>query len=60
MCSFGPDTVFALYTDDERPRETVGPRHDLEKSVYGIGLGVFSYSIVFMLRLYRNASYLLD
>ena len=42
MCSFGPDAVFAVYTDDERPRETVGPGHDLEEGMYGIGLGVFS------------------
>ena len=42
MRSFGPDTVFAVYTDDEGPRETIGSRHDLEESVYGIGLGVLS------------------
>ena len=45
MCSFGPDTVFALYTDDERPRETIRPRYDLEEGVYGIGLGILSNSL---------------
>ena len=45
MCSFGPDTVFAVYTDDERSRETVRPRYDLEKSMYGVGLGILSYSV---------------
>ena len=45
MCSFGPDTVFAVYTYDERPRKTVRPRHDLEESVYGIGLGVLSHRV---------------
>ena len=45
MRSFGPDTVFAVYTYDEGPRETVGSRHDLEEGVYGIGLGVLSHCI---------------
>ena len=47
MCSFGSDTVFTVYTDDEGPRETVGPGYDLEESVYGAGLGVLSYSVVY-------------
>ena len=34
--------VFTLYSNDERSRETAGSRYDLEKSVYGIGLGVLS------------------
>ena len=45
MCSFRPDPVFAVYTDDEGPRETVGPRHDLEESLYGVGLGVFRHCL---------------
>lgn len=45
MRSFGPDAVFAVYTYDERPRETVGPGYDLEESVYGAGLGVLSHRV---------------
>lgn len=45
MRSFRPDPVFAVYTDDEGPRETVGPRHDLEESLYGVGLGVFRHCL---------------
>ena len=40
MCSFRPNTIFAVYTDDEGPRKTVGPGYDMEKSLYGIGLGI--------------------
>jgi len=46
MRSFRPDTVFAVYTHDERPRETVGPRYDLEEGVYGAGLGVLRHCLV--------------
>jgi hypothetical protein len=46
MCSFRPDTVFTVYSDDERSGETIGSRYDLEKGVYGIGLGILPYSIV--------------
>jgi hypothetical protein len=37
----GPGAIFTVYTDDERPGETAGTRHDMEKSVHGSGLGVF-------------------
>ena len=45
MCFIGPGAVLTVYTDDERPGKTVRARHDMEKSVHGPGLGVFSYSI---------------
>ncbi len=56
MCSFRPDTVFTVYTDDERPRKTVGPRYDLEKSLYRIGLGVFSDGLV-RVQIYKSKFY---
>ena len=34
------DTVFALYSYDERPRKTAGSRHDMEEGLYGAGLGI--------------------
>lgn len=45
MCSVGSSAVFAVYSHDERPRETVGTGYDMEKSVYGFGLGVLSDGI---------------
>ena len=47
MCLAGPDTVFAIYTYDERPRETTGTRYDLEKGLPRLGLGVFPICIDF-------------
>ena len=41
MCVIGPNPIFALYSNDERPRKTVGAGYDMEKSMYGFGLGVF-------------------
>jgi hypothetical protein len=41
----GPGAVLTVYTDDERPGKTTGARHDMEKSVHGPGLGVFSYGV---------------
>ena len=41
MCIVRPGAIFTLYPDDERPRKTAGTRHDMEKSLYGPGLGVF-------------------
>jgi len=40
VCSVEPDAVFAVHSDDERPRETAGARHGLEESVRDAGLGV--------------------
>jgi len=40
LCSVEPDAVFAVHSDDERPRETVGTRHGVEESVRDAGLGV--------------------
>ena len=40
MCSIEPDAVFAVHSDDERPRETAGTRHGVEESVRDAGLGV--------------------
>jgi hypothetical protein len=45
MCSLKPNPVFAIYTDDERSRKTVGTRYDLEESMPRIGLGIFRYRI---------------
>jgi hypothetical protein len=45
MCVVRPDTVFAIYTNDERPRETAGTRYDLEKGLPRLGLGVFPICI---------------
>ena len=42
MCSIRSGAILALYTHDERPRETIGTRYDMEKSVYGFGLGILS------------------
>lgn len=47
MCLAGPDAVFAIYTHDERPRETAGTGYDLEKSMPRLGLGVFPLCIDF-------------
>jgi len=35
-----PDAVFAVHSDDERPRETVGTRHGVEESMRDAGLGI--------------------
>lgn len=40
MCVAEPDAVFAVYPDDEGPREAVGARHGVEKGVRDAGLGV--------------------
>lgn len=45
MCIIGSNPIFTLYTYDERPRETVGTRYDLEKGVPRFGLGVFSIGL---------------
>jgi len=45
VCSLGPKPVFALYSHDERPRKTIGARHDLEESVRRPGLGIFRHSV---------------
>ena len=45
MRGAGPDTVFAIYTHDERPREAAGTRYDMEKSLPRLGLGVFPICI---------------
>ena len=45
MCFTEPDTVFALYSDDEGPRETIRAGYDMEESMPGPGLGVFPNSI---------------
>ena len=37
----GSDTIFAVYSDDEGSRETIGARYDMEEGVYGFRLGVF-------------------
>jgi len=36
-----PDTIFAVYSYDERPRKTAGTRYDLEEGVRRFGLGIF-------------------
>jgi hypothetical protein len=33
MCSLGPNPISSLYSDDERPGETIGTRYDMEKSM---------------------------
>jgi hypothetical protein len=40
-----PDAVFAVHSDDERPRETVGTRHGMEESVRDAGLGIRGHSL---------------
>ena len=40
-----PDAVFAVHSNDERPRETAGTRHGVEESVRNAGLGVCGDSI---------------
>lgn len=57
MCFIGSSSIPALYTHDERPRETIGTRYDMEKSVYGFGLGIFSNSIIFILFHEKNIIY---
>jgi hypothetical protein len=42
VCVVGSDAIFAVYSDDEGPGKTIGTRYDMEKSVHGFGLGVFS------------------
>ena len=46
MCALGPNTIFAVYSDDERSRKTVGTGYDLEEGMRGIRLGIFSYGII--------------
>jgi len=46
MCIAGPNAVFAVYSDDERPRETVGTRYDMEIGMPRFGLGVFPHGII--------------
>jgi len=41
------DAIFTVYSDDEGSREAVGTGYDLEKSVRGPGLGVFSYGMIY-------------
>ena len=45
MRAIRPSPVFAVYTYDERSGETIGTGYDMEESVYGPGLGVFSDSL---------------
>jgi hypothetical protein len=45
VCVVGSDAIFTIYTDDEGPGKTIGTRYDMEKSVYGFGLGVFPYCV---------------
>lgn len=40
MCAVGPDAVFAVYSDDEGPRETAGAGYGVEEGVRVVGLGV--------------------
>ena len=47
MCVTRPDAIFAIYTYDERSRETTGTRYDLEKGLPRLGLGIFPISIDF-------------
>ena len=41
MHTLGPDTIFTVYSYDERSGKAIGTRHDLEESVWRLGLGVF-------------------
>ena len=34
MCVVRSNTIFAIYSYDERPGETIGTRYDMEKGVY--------------------------
>ena len=45
MCITGSNPIFTIYTYDERSREAVGTRYDLEKSLPRFGLGVFSVGV---------------
>jgi len=45
VCFAGPDTVFAVYSDDERQGETIGTRYGVEKGVRYVGLGICSHCI---------------
>ena len=45
VCVIKSNTIFALYSNDERPRKTVGTRYDMEECVHGVGLGIFSYGL---------------
>ena len=33
VCIAGPDTILAVYPDDERPRKAAGPGYDMEEGV---------------------------
>lgn len=45
MCSLKSSTISTIYSNDERPRETTGTGYDMEKGMYGFGLGVFCYCL---------------
>jgi len=45
VCFVGSDSVFTIYSHDERPGKTIGTRYDMEKGVYGFGLGVFPHGV---------------
>ena len=57
MYIIGSNTILALYTNDERPRKTVRTRYDMEKSLWGFRLGVFSNRIIFFSLLYKFEMY---
>ena len=46
MCVAGPDAVFAVYSNDEGPGETVGAGYGVEEGVRVAGLGVCADRIV--------------
>jgi hypothetical protein len=46
MCIIGPDSIFTIYSNDERQRKTIGTGYDMEKGESGPRLGVFSNCII--------------
>ena len=46
MHTLGPDTIFAVYSYDERSGKTIGTRYDMEESMRAFGLGIFPDGII--------------
>ena len=51
MCVVGSDSIFAVYTNDERPDQTIGARYDMEESMWSFRLGIFSNGLIYLVLL---------
>ena len=47
VCIVRPKTIFAIYTNDERPHKTIRTGYDMEKSMSRLGLVFLSYCLIY-------------